>query len=310
MDPWDVIVVGAGVTGMTLARLLHDDGARVLLVDKSHRPGGRLASRNIGGMLLDSGPQQMWCESGEVHELLSRWVGVTWSGSPEMGGTKVAPFPTILRDVAQSWSEGLRIQRSHVTHLVHGAPGEVGIVRHGFGDTIWARHVVLTAPVPQAQSIIAYSDFVLDYSLDDVAYRRRQVLLATVEGEGIAPDSSWSTDIIESVRLRPHPEGLLGIEVCAREAWSEATWDDDSSISQGRLLLELGLLLGHARVIDTEVVRWRYSVTENPFPGPYWRHPDVESVWMAGDGFGEPQDFRHSIERATLSALAVYRGIR
>ncbi len=304
-----MIVVGAGATGMTLARLLHDDGVRVLLVDKSHRPGGRLASRTVGGLVLDSGPHQMVSAEPEVQELLSRWLGASWQPSLVFEGSKQWVFPSTLREISEAWSSGLRIQRSHVTHLVEGPEASVGVVRHGFGDTIWAKNVVLTAPIPQAQSIIAYSDFVLDYSLDEVRYDRRQVLLATVEGEGTAPDSAWSTDIIESIRLRPHHEGQLGIEVCARQGWSEATWDDDSTISHGRLLLELGILLGHAAVYDTEVVRWRYSVTDNPFPATYWRHPQVQSVWMAGDGFGRPRDPAFSIERGILSALGVYRSL-
>ena len=58
MKPWDVIVVGAGVTGLSLARMLHDDGVSVLLLDKSHRPGGRLSTKTVGGLHLDPGPKK------------------------------------------------------------------------------------------------------------------------------------------------------------------------------------------------------------------------------------------------------------
>lgn len=309
MKPWDVIVVGAGVAGMTIARLLSDQGQQVLVLDKSHRPGGRLATKNVGGMALDSGAISMVSADPEVQTLLTGWLGARWAHAPSGSGLAEWEFSHSARDTSEAWAYGLKVQRTHVTHLITDHPGAVGVVRHGFGDVIWGQSVVLTAPIPQSQAIIAYSDLVLDYALDSVSYRKRQVLLAALEGEGLDPDSHWSTDIVESVRFRPHPDGLLGIEAYARQGWSEATWDDDATISQGRLLLELGLLVGHARVVDTQVMRWRYAMTDAPYPAPYWRHPDIPAIWMAGDGFGEPIGPTQGIERAVHSAQAVVAGL-
>jgi len=310
VDPWDVIVVGAGVSGLSLARLLHDDGFQVLVLDKSHRTGGRLSTKNVGGFHLDPGPKRMISQDTEVQELLTRWLGTRWIDSHDRPGSQIWHFANSGRDIAEHWSYGLRVQRNHITHLVDDGAGNLGVVRHGFGEPVWGRNVVLTAPIPQSQAMIAYSDFALDYALDEVSYHRRQVLLASMEGDGIEPDSNWSTDIIESIRLRPHHEGLLGIEAMAREAWSEATWDDDSTISHGRLLLELGLLIERARIMDTQVMRWRYAVTDNPHPQPYWRHQEVPGLWMAGDGFGANSEREYSMERAVQSASAVYQQLK
>jgi predicted NAD/FAD-dependent oxidoreductase len=248
----------------------------------------------------------MMSRDPQVQEIVTRWLGTKWTDSQGHPGSKIWHFANNGRDIAEHWAYGLRVQRNHVTHLVEDHESNLGVVRHGFGEPIWGRNVVLTAPVPQSQAIIAYSDFALDYSLDDVTYRRRQVLLATMEGDGIEPDSHWSTDIIESIRLRPHHEGLLGIEASASESWSEATWDDDSTISHGRLLLELGVLIGQARVMDTQVMRWRYSVTENPHTQRCWSHPERPNLYMAGDGFGDNLDREYSIERAIQSAMSVF----
>lgn len=246
-----------------------------------------------------------------MQELLTRWLGTKWAPSQQHPGSMFWQFANSGRDIAEHWAYGLRVQRAHVTHVVSDDAGAVGVVRHGFGDTIWGRHVVLTAPIPQSQAMIAYSDYALDYALDEVSYRRRQVLLATMEGDGIAPDSNWSTDIIEWINLKPHHEGLLGIEAFAQQSWSEGTWDEDSTISHGRLLLELGLLIGAARVVDSQVMRWRYAITSNPHPEPYWRHPELRQVWMAGDGFGDgSRGALFSMERAVQSGSAVHAELR
>ena len=309
MKPWDVIVVGAGVTGLTIARLLTEAGQQVLVLDKSHRPGGRLATKNVGGIALDSGATSVASSDRSIQRLLGGWLGADWTPRAERPEVSDWEFVLSARDISEHWAYGLKIQRTHVTHLVTSSSGAVGAVRHGFGDPIWGRSVVLTAPVPQAQAMIAYSDLVLDYDLDAVSYSKRQVLLATLAGEGLDPDSHWSTDIIESVRLRPSPDGLLGIEAYGRQSWSEATWNDDATISQGRLLLELGLLVGRAQVVDTTVMRWRYAMTSNPYPENYWRHPEVPAIWMAGDGFGASAGADMSIERAVRSAQSVVADI-
>ncbi len=56
-DDADVIVVGAGLAGLRAAHVLNDAGRRVVLVDSSSRVGGRLASREVDGHVLDRGFQ-------------------------------------------------------------------------------------------------------------------------------------------------------------------------------------------------------------------------------------------------------------
>jgi len=46
---YDVIVVGAGPGGTTVASLFANTGKRVLLVDKNAKPGGRMITVNKDG---------------------------------------------------------------------------------------------------------------------------------------------------------------------------------------------------------------------------------------------------------------------
>jgi phytoene dehydrogenase-like protein len=53
----DVIVVGAGLAGLTAARHLHQQGRKVLVLEASDRIGGRIKTDMVDGFLLDHGFQ-------------------------------------------------------------------------------------------------------------------------------------------------------------------------------------------------------------------------------------------------------------
>jgi predicted NAD/FAD-dependent oxidoreductase len=157
MEPWDVVVVGAGVCGMTLARLLDEEGQRVLLLDKGRVPGGRLASKTLEGSLLDTSTNQVTTDDLQVMDLLARWAGARWY--PEgTGGVSRWDFAEPARTITQSLAGTLPIQHTLVSHLVRQGIDYLGVKRHGFGEPLWARKVVLTMPVPQAQAVIAHRD--------------------------------------------------------------------------------------------------------------------------------------------------------
>ncbi|KAJ5683491.1 hypothetical protein N7462_006656 [Penicillium macrosclerotiorum] len=63
--PWDVIVIGAGYSGLTTARDLCISGHKVLLVEARDRIGGRSWSSNIGGYPFEMGGT--WVHWGQSH---------------------------------------------------------------------------------------------------------------------------------------------------------------------------------------------------------------------------------------------------
>jgi putrescine oxidase len=54
---FDVVVVGAGVTGLTVANRLHAAGRRVLVLEARDRVGGRLLTEEVDGVRLEVGGQ-------------------------------------------------------------------------------------------------------------------------------------------------------------------------------------------------------------------------------------------------------------
>jgi len=54
-DQWDIIIVGAGICGLSLGALLVNDGYRVLILEKSKQIGGRARVMEKKGFTLDYG---------------------------------------------------------------------------------------------------------------------------------------------------------------------------------------------------------------------------------------------------------------
>src|SRR4051812_383717 len=70
----DVMIVGAGLSGLMAGHVLAGKGKRVVLLDKRRSVGGRLAARRIGdGGLADHGAQFFTVRDAEFGAFVERW---------------------------------------------------------------------------------------------------------------------------------------------------------------------------------------------------------------------------------------------
>ena len=81
----DVLIIGAGMAGLTAARTLAEAGRRVLVLEAQHRIGGRILTRHIGGEALELGAEFIHGHSPELWALIEE-AGLT---ARERGGTQI-----------------------------------------------------------------------------------------------------------------------------------------------------------------------------------------------------------------------------
>lgn len=67
----DVIIIGAGLAGLSAAVHLHRQGRKVLLLEATDRPGGRIKTDSYQGFLLDRGFQVLLTAYPETQALLN-----------------------------------------------------------------------------------------------------------------------------------------------------------------------------------------------------------------------------------------------
>jgi len=192
----NVIIVGAGITGLSAAQVLKDAGWQVEIIDKGQRPGGRFASRWFGDRTrrIDIGAQFLSARDPAFIAAVEEWEHRGWvrrwcTGIPVLTAETLMDgedgFPRWLgvggmhalgRRLASSFT--LR-QPATITGLTHDGsrwsvvvvPGDaVRGTTSGPAMTLTADAVILTQPAPQISHLLEACGLPLPEGLTQVRY--------------------------------------------------------------------------------------------------------------------------------------------
>lgn len=299
VEHFDVIVIGSGACGLTVARGLSDAGRGVLVVDKGKRPGGRMASRPVGQAIIDTGAPDAACTSAEaLAEILQR-AGDTVR-TTTVGDRTVLAFAESAGATARHWADSLEVRTELITHLERLSATELAVVPRATDTPVIASTVVMTAPFPQSMQLLAASGFsaAMDVHAD---YERRMLLLVRVEAFA-APDPGATTGMFTVRQVATDADGSVAMVLVVDPEWAMAAWDDDTSIVHARLLLGLRDAMPEGRVLWSDVKQWRYANAVRTVDAPFVRTSDP-AVVVGGDAFGDAT--YSGLERAVLSGLRI-----
>ncbi len=158
-DP--VVVVGAGLAGLTCARTLADAGVPVTVIEADDGVGGRVRTDHVDGFLVDRGFQVALTAYPEMHRQLDMdaldlrafdpgalvWregrgaaVSDPFRMPSSIGSTVLAPVGSLL-DKARIARLRFRLQRTHPARLLRGedVPTADALRADGFSDTMIER---------------------------------------------------------------------------------------------------------------------------------------------------------------------------
>ncbi len=165
----EVVVVGAGVSGLACARALAAAGRRVLVLERARGVGGRCATRRVGGHPLDMGPAFLHGSDPDFLAALEAVPGPRVAGWPaRISGTGrpcqpdafspgerrmafaegVAAFPRHL-------AAGLEVRLETEVAALEATPGGVRLALAGGGTPLAAPAAVLALASEQAVGLLA-----------------------------------------------------------------------------------------------------------------------------------------------------------
>jgi renalase len=317
----DILIVGAGISGLMAGRALEGRGLRVALLDKGRSVGGRLATRRIGPGRADHGAQfftvrtpefQAWVDQWVDEGLVYRW-STGWSDG-SLSSVKPDGHPRYavrggMNALAKRLAQGL-VTRVDV-RLVAAAPTAKGWqARDATGNTYTGRALLLTPPVPQALALLEAGGVQLSSTdraaLERIAYVPCVAGLFWVEGAVDLPEPgalqqpgapiSW---IADNQRKGISPEATL-ITVHAGAEYSRQLWDAPEGEALAALQEGLGAFMDpSARIREAQVKRWRYAQPTILHPERYLLATGLPTLAFAGDALGWPR-----VEGAALSGMA------
>lgn len=304
------VVVGAGLSGLLAARQLVAEGHDVVVLDKGPGPGGRLATRRIGGARLDHGAQFFTVRDDGFAALVHEWTaaGLVYEWCRGFGEQADGHARYAVRGgmnaLAKHLAAGLDVRCGNLVFAVRrgdGSPGRRWDVTIDDGTRLHADAVVLTCPVPQSFSLLVTAEVEVPESLWRTEYDRTLCLLAVLDRPAAVPPPGGlqHADGITFVADNQAKgiSDLPAITVHADPAWSEAHWDDPTEHTHAALLSRAAEWTGRAAVLESQVKRWRFATPRTIWPDRCWTGDD--GVVMAGDAFGGPR-----VEGAALSGLA------
>lgn len=313
MIPTDVLIIGAGISGLLCAAELRKAGKSVRLLDKGRGLGGRMATRRMAGGRLDHGAQFFTVRDPRLQTYADEWLqaGVIkewFRNFPEDNNTDGYPRycgRTGMTDVPKLLAEELDVQRSQqVTELARDT--DVWIARSEQGDSFLAQELVITAPLPQALNLLDMTG--LRYANSDmealraVRYERGLATLAILDGPSGIPAPG-------ALKLQEAPLSWIGdnqqkgispdvsaVTIHADADFAEKHWDSPNEI-RGPLMLEAAAPYLKTKVLEFNCHRWGFTTPINPWHELYYRNAAL-SLTLAGDSFGGPR-----IEGAALSGI-------
>ncbi len=208
----DVVVVGGGLAGLATAALIARTGRKVTLFEKSAHTGGRAASTDSNGFILNLGAHALYKKSLALETLNQLGVKFT-TGSPEgircMSGGKTYPAPV---DTAT-------LMKTHLLNLPAKLEAARLLVKLQFAE-----------PADYAKVTLAEW---LEYNVRNVSVRRFMEMSARTLTYSNAPHHLSMSAIVEQLRLAVKGKGKVlyvdsgwqtivdGLEKAARQAGAQ-----------------------------------------------------------------------------------------
>ena len=296
-----ILIIGAGMSGLTAARELQSNGHDVTVVDKGRGIGGRMATRRFAGGRFDHGAQFFTVRSDEFKAAVENWradhIAHHW-----FDGTPTPDEPAAndghprfcgqegMTGIGKFLGEGLNIELGEEIERLSRENGAWRAISKS-GRAFEGDELILTAPVPQSLQLFDLSGHSLHQTmratLEAVTYEPCFAVLAQLDGPSAIASPGllyingepiwWVADNFQK-GVSPIPGSVT---IHSSGAWARAHYDDDETEIGEQLIDASKQWLGRP-VREFQVRRWRYSKPENPLDIGIARDEDL-AITFAGD---------------------------
>ncbi len=318
----DVLIVGAGLSGLMAAQSLSERGYTVQLVERGRSVGGRLATRRVGeDGVADHGAQFFTVRSETFQGFVDQWLeqdlvyvwGTGWSD----GSVKRTFGDGHPRYVVRGGMNSLAKYLAHDHDIaLNRLVTQIRMQENSWslddsdGERYDGRSLLLTPPMPETLELLSSSEVPLQASdfneLQRIRFGPCLCGIHEIAGEVELPEPGALQNFQSDVYwvADNHAKGISDRTVVTSHAnakFSRQNWDaSEADIIRELEAAVLPYLKGSARIASTQVKKWRYSVPLTTYPEEYLMARGLPRLAFAGDAFGG----RGRVEGAFLSGIA------
>lgn len=150
---YDVIIIGAGLSGSFIARKINRSGLNTLLIEKSTTIGGRLSTKAVGEGIADYGCQYLSPKSNDlsnlIEELENKYI-VKKTKINDSNHTYIAPYG--MNKIPQFLSLGINTILNQKVVSLKKTKSNWTVKTNAY--EIKSRSIILTMPIDQVNQLI------------------------------------------------------------------------------------------------------------------------------------------------------------
>ncbi|MBK8567940.1 MAG: FAD-dependent oxidoreductase [Saprospiraceae bacterium] len=309
MKPHPVLVVGAGIAGLSAAQRLAAANIPTIVLDKGRGVGGRMATRRIGEAVFDHGAQYFSAKTPDFQEFVNGavklgiarewWPAIADNKHPRwVGSHGMNAVPKLMAESCTVLKEKKVVKIQMV--------GDAWQVMTDDAGSFLASALLVTIPAPQALELLENSGIhFAENPLTQIKYHPCLALLATLDSPSSIPAPgglqingavvSWLADNFKK-GISKHPS----VTIHGSPTFSQKHLDGDLQAAGAMMLEVVADLIQPAQVLDWQIHRWRYSLAYERYPSMYFEAETASPLLFGGDGFG-----MGNVEGAFVSGLAM-----
>ena len=319
---FDVVIIGAGISGLAAARAADSAGQHVLVIDKGRRIGGRVSTRRADNFTFNHGAQFVTAKGDAFNAVLqaAEKAGALAHWQIADDKTAFAGSPT-MRDLPVFMGHGLDIRQD--TEIARIMPHTASASADGLcltdknGAMILTHKLIVTAPAPQTARLLRTIEPAMAALADTALYAPCWTAMFGFDTMPTMPtlpirNRNGVVGWAGLEQMRPsadqhYPAITLQASADWSHEWIEATKDDVITALYDALASENGVEL--PRPVMSAAHRWLYAKVIRPADidariAPHGITNKDRSIAMAGDWLGGAR-IEHAYDSGLVAAATL-----
>lgn len=284
------IIIGAGMAGLSAAKVLSQKRHEVTVLDKGRGVGGRMSTRTIEQGKADHGAQYFSVKTPEfqalIDELQSENITTTWQLAQRENVRYIGAKG--MNAIPKKLAENLSICLNEKAILI-----KENEIKTESGKIYSFDNLIITIPIPQALELLTNSKMVISEKdksvLESVEYTPCVAVMAVLKQPTDIPTGgiilenqavAWVADNFQ--------KGISTIPTATLHAsaeFSKKHLEDDLQEVSKMMLTSVRQWITPENIVTSQVHRWRYSNAINRYSEPFYQLEN-QTIYLAGDGFG------------------------